>query len=68
MEENGMPAIEADTNAAEIRALQNLLEQTDYKALKHADGALSDEEYAETKALRAQWRAKINELEALAAS
>ena len=68
MDENVMPAIEADENAAEIRALKDLLGQTDYKALKHADGALSDEEYAETKALRAQWRAKINELEGLTAS
>ena len=30
---------------AEIRGLQQLLAATDYKALKHADGALTDEEY-----------------------
>ena len=28
---------------AEIRGLQQLLAATDYKALKHADGALTDE-------------------------
>lgn len=48
---------------AEITALKNLLAQTDYKALKHADGALSDEEYAPTEKARQGYRAKINELE-----
>ena len=28
---------------AEIRGLQQLLAATDYKALKHADGALTDD-------------------------
>lgn len=35
---------------AEIRGLQQLLAATDYKALKHADGALTDEEYEPTRA------------------
>ncbi len=48
---------------AEITALKNLLEQTDYKALKHADGALTDEEYAPTEKSRQEYRARINELE-----
>lgn len=52
-----------DENAAEINALRQLLAQTDYKALKHADGALSDEEYEECRKQRAEWRAKINELQ-----
>ena len=43
--------------------MKNLLAQTDYKALKHADGALSDEEYAPTENARQGYRAKINELE-----
>lgn len=47
----------------EIRIREQLLAQTDYKALKHADGALSDEEYAETKTLRQTWRDEINDLE-----
>ncbi|MFR2694334.1 MAG: hypothetical protein ACLTBV_30810 [Enterocloster bolteae] len=38
---------------AEIRGLQQLLAATDYKALKHADGALTDEEYEPTRAKRA---------------
>lgn len=53
-----------DTAIAEINALKILLRDTDYKALKHADGALSEEEYAPIRAQRAAWRARINELEA----
>ena len=53
---------------AEINALKQLLEGTDYQALKHADGALSDDEYNEVKAQRQEWRDKINELEAQIAS
>lgn len=61
-----MEAIESRRNEVmcEITALRMLLNQTDYKCLKHSDGALTDEEYAEAKAQRAAWRAKINELEA----
>lgn len=49
---------------AEIAALKSFLAETDYQALKHSDGALSDEEYAETKAKRQLWRDKINQYEA----
>ena len=49
---------------AEIRGLQQLLTATDYKALKHADGVISDEEYEETRQLRIDYRQKINNLEA----
>lgn len=48
----------------EIAMYQVMLSQTDYKAIKHADGALSDDDYAETKSKRQSWRDKINELEA----
>ena len=34
-----------DTINAEITALKSLLTDTDYKALKHADGVMSAEEY-----------------------
>ena len=44
----------------EINAYKQLLINTDYKALKHADGVLSDEEYAETLELRESYREKIN--------
>lgn len=55
---------EVDRMDGEIRAYEQLLAQSDYQALKHADGALSDEEYAETRAQRAQWRQAINDLQA----
>ncbi|MEG0768087.1 MAG: hypothetical protein RR482_10250 [Clostridia bacterium] len=49
----------------QINGLKNLLSQTDYKAIKHADGALTNEEYAATRAKRDEWRAEINRLELL---
>lgn len=49
---------------SEIRGLQQLLASTDYKALKHADGVLTDEEYEETRQLRIDYRKQINDLEA----
>ncbi|WP_270847548.1 hypothetical protein [Candidatus Collinsella stercoripullorum] len=49
---------------AEIAACKILLNNSDYQAMKHADGALTDEEYAEMKAKRQGWRDTINELEA----
>ncbi len=48
----------------EIAGLKILLSQSDYKSLKHADGALTDEEYKKTRLKRAEFREKINELEA----
>lgn len=48
---------------SEIRGLKQLLASTDYKALKHADGALTDEEYEPTRLERQELRDKINTLE-----
>lgn len=48
---------------AEINALQQLLAKSDYKALKHVDGALTDDEYAAVKAERQGFRDRINELQ-----
>lgn len=48
---------------SEIRGLKLLLSNTDYKALKHADGALTDEEYEPTRQERQELRDKINTLE-----
>lgn len=53
-----------ELNAMEIERLKAELSATDYKCLKYVDGALTDEEYAEVKAYRAELRARINELEA----
>ena len=46
-----------------IEELKHRLEETDYKAIKYAEGLISEEEYADTKALRQSWRDEINELE-----
>lgn len=52
-----------EINATEVERLKSELASTDYKCLKFVDGALSEEEYAEVKAYRAELRAKINALQ-----
>ena len=42
-----------------------LAEETDYKAIKYAEGVLTDEDYQATGIQRQAWRRRINELEAL---
>lgn len=49
----------------EIAELKAKLSETDYKAIKYAEGVITAEEYAETKAQRQAWRDRINELEAI---
>lgn len=49
---------------AEIKALKAKLSDTDYKAIKYAEGELSAEEYESVKVERRAWRVRINELEA----
>ena len=56
-------AIRVNRIIVEIEQLKAQLAATDYKCLKYADGALTEEEYAPIKADRATWRARINELE-----
>ena len=46
-----------------ISELKTYLFETDYQAIKFAEGELSAEDYAEMKAQRAEWRAEINQLE-----
>ena len=48
---------------SEIAGLKQLLTNSDYKALKHADGALTDEEYEKIRQERQKLRDKINVLE-----
>lgn len=55
---------EEELNAREVERLKAELSATDYKCLKYVDGALTDEEYAEVRAYRAELRARINELRA----
>lgn len=47
----------------EIAALKIKLSNTDYQALKYAEGFISEEDYKDTKALRQAWRDRINLLE-----
>lgn len=46
-----------------IQELKQFLINSDYKAIKHSEGLLTDEEYAPIKAQRQAWRDEINELE-----
>lgn len=48
----------------EIKALKKSLAESDYKAIKFAEGVMSAEEYAPIKAERQAARDRINELEA----
>lgn len=50
-------------NNNKISELKQKLAETDYKAIKYAEGELSVEEYAETKSQRRAWREEINKLE-----
>ena len=40
--------------------LQELLSQTDYQAIKYAEGAITAEQYADLKVQRTAWRAAYN--------
>lgn len=46
-----------------IAELKSKLAQTDYKAIKYAEGHLTEEEYASLKLQRQLWRDEINKLE-----
>ena len=39
------------------------LQESDYKAIKYAEGFISEQDYAEMKAQRQAWRDEINRLE-----
>ena len=47
----------------EIMELKQKLAETDYKAIKFAEGQISAEEYESTRTQRQEWRDRINELE-----
>lgn len=48
---------------AEIMSLKQQLSDSDYKAIKYAEGWLTEEEYTPIKAERQALRDRINELE-----
>ena len=57
--------IDRENAIQEINQLKKQLSDTDYKAIKFAEGQLTEEEYSPTRSQRASWRARINELEVL---
>ena len=48
---------------ARISELKRLLAESDYKAIKYAEGFIPEDEYAPIKAQRQAWRDEINLLE-----
>ena len=48
-----------------IAELKAKLQETDYQAIKHFEGYLTDYEYEPIKTQRQSWRDEINELEKL---
>ena len=54
-----------DEYRIEIQQLKKLLSESDYKAIKYAEGQISEEEYSEIKSERQGYRDRINYLEGL---
>ena len=48
----------------EISVCKEKLKATDYQAIKHSEGLISDEEYEPIKKQREDWRKQINEYQA----
>ena len=55
--------IERENAIQEITQLKKQLSDTDYKAIKYAEGEINPEDYLPIKNQRAEWRAKINKLQ-----
>ena len=54
---------EDEKKAARIAELKRMLSETDYIALKIAEGSATKKEYSEKIAQRQAWRTEINDLE-----
>ena len=54
-----------DQYRLEIQQLKKQLSDTDYKAIKYAEGQISESEYSAIRAERQGYRDRINELEAM---
>ena len=59
---------EIDEVQRKISETKAKLSQTDYQAIKYAEGFISEADYAQIKAQRQAWRDEINALEAELAS
>lgn len=51
------------TKEERVATLKQLLSNTDYKAIKYAEGLISEAEYKSIKEQRQAWRDEINQLE-----
>lgn len=56
---------ESELAEHKINALKEKLRETDYQAIKFAEGVMSESEYAPIKAQRQEWRAEINSLQSI---
>ena len=61
----GFYILEKTNELKEIEELKQKLIDSDYKAIKHSEGLISEEDYEPIKEQRQAWRDRINELEAL---
>ena len=52
-----------ELNQQKIQELKQKLEETDYQAIKFAEGQINGDDYASIREQRQQWRNEINELE-----
>ena len=52
-----------EKNIIKIMELKQLLAESDFRAIKYAEGEYTDEEYAPYREQRKAWRKEINELE-----
>ena len=55
--------IDRENAIQEIAQLKKQLSDTDYKAIKFAEGEINPEDYLPIKNQRAEWRVKINKLQ-----
>lgn len=55
--------LEEKAASREIAELKSKLAETDYKAIKYAEGFISEADYAPIRAERQAWRERIGELE-----
>ena len=54
---------QAPTAEQQILDLKQMLADTDYQAIKYAEGWITDEEYEPIKLQRQEWRDEINRLQ-----
>ena len=57
------PSYRINPTISRINQLKSLLQQSDYQAIKYAEGWLTEQEYAPIKAQRQAYRDEINQLE-----